>query len=185
MSDISTVGTRFNGADMEFYDKASGTTLLAFRNAASPLNPLGVAAVDMSSAPGVLGFGQYQKIVLTAAQVLAMFGAPITLLPAPGAGLANVLLDCTFFLNHVTGAFAAGGLVEIIQNSITQITTSATLINNASSILIQPAWPGVGTTQSNGAANSATTITNATQAFTGGGASTLEVHLWYATIIVP
>lgn len=37
MSDVSTVGGRLNGADLEIYDKASGTTQLAFRNSIGSL----------------------------------------------------------------------------------------------------------------------------------------------------
>jgi hypothetical protein len=37
MSDISTVSTRFNGADLEFLDKATGTVVFAFRKAAGSL----------------------------------------------------------------------------------------------------------------------------------------------------
>ena len=33
MSDISSVGSRYNGADLEFYDKATGIVVLAFRSA--------------------------------------------------------------------------------------------------------------------------------------------------------
>jgi hypothetical protein len=126
---------------------------------------------------------QYAKITLTAAQVLAMFGAAITLLPAPGAGLVVNILDALFIVNFGTAAFAAGGVVSIRQNAIAIATTSAALVNNGSSIAVQPAFPGMGATQSNGALNALTDITNATQAFTGGtGGGTLDVHLWFAVV---
>lgn len=50
--DISTVGARYNGADLEFYDKATGTTLLAFRNSASPV--LAGPGLDLSLSPMIL-----------------------------------------------------------------------------------------------------------------------------------
>lgn len=37
MADISTVAGRINGSDIEIYDKATGTTVLAFRNAIGSL----------------------------------------------------------------------------------------------------------------------------------------------------
>jgi hypothetical protein len=37
MSDLSTIGWRYNGANMEFFDQASGNTLFAYRSAAADL----------------------------------------------------------------------------------------------------------------------------------------------------
>jgi hypothetical protein len=43
MSDLSTVYCRFNGADQEYVDKASGTVVFAFRNAAGSMPCEGTA----------------------------------------------------------------------------------------------------------------------------------------------
>lgn len=47
---------------------------------------------------------------LTSAQILALFATPITVITAPGAGLANVIIDATFWLNAATAyaGIAAG-----------------------------------------------------------------------------
>lgn len=64
MSDISTVGTRFNGADQEFFDKASGTTVFAYRAAAGATGPIFGSTSDNITARA--GGGQGTAVQLTA-----------------------------------------------------------------------------------------------------------------------
>lgn len=52
MSDLSTVGTRYNGADLEFFDKASGTTVFAFRNTLGSLTIDGPAVDNITAHAG-------------------------------------------------------------------------------------------------------------------------------------
>lgn len=61
MSDISTIGGRLNGADLELYDKASGNTIMAFRNAIGSL-PV-YSASDALTAHA--GGGQANALALT------------------------------------------------------------------------------------------------------------------------
>jgi hypothetical protein len=129
----------------------------------------------------VLGGIQYKKLYYTAAQINAMFGTAITLLAAPTVATQSVqIIDALFCLNYGSAAFTAGGVVSIQQNTINICTTTAALMQSTSSLVIQPAFPGMGTSQSNGAVNAATTMTNATQAFATGTGCTVDVHLWYS-----
>lgn len=189
MSDTYAAHFRQNSqGDVEFYDPSTGTTLLAFRNATSAFNPTGVAATDLSISPAVImpaSLGNYKKLSFTAAQINALGASPPvpqTLLPAPGAGLSTVILDAVIALNFGSGAFTGGSTLAVQQNSLNVCTTSNTLIQTASSIVIQPAFPGLGTTQSYGAPNAATLLTVAGAAFAGGAGCTVDVHLWYSTI---
>lgn len=176
MSDISAVYSRYTGADLEFVDKATGNVVFALRAS---------QVVDFSGGTGSFlpfpGNMQYAKVTLTAAQVKALHGTPITLVAAPGAGKFVQLLDAALYLNYGTAAFAAGSTVQLIMNSIAIATTTAALLNNGSSIMIQPAFPALATTASQGAANAALTITASGSEFTTGD-STVDVHLWYAVI---
>ena len=165
MSDIFTVATQPSPTDnsMQWISKATP-------NKGQPVF-------------GIAPFGnvQYSVLTLTAAQIKALSGTPITLLAAPGTGLSIQILDAVFKLNFGTTQFAAGSTVQILQNSIAVATTTATLINGGSSVLIQPAFPGIGTSASLGASNSAVTVGVAGANFTTGD-STVDVHLWYSVI---
>lgn len=92
MSDISTVGCRYNGADLEFFDKASGNTVFAFRNAASSLPVYGVLNGITAHASG----GQTSATPLTAAinriTVCANVGDSV-LLPAALAGMEVTVIN--------------------------------------------------------------------------------------------
>lgn len=61
MSDMSTVAGRLNGADLEIYDKASGTVIMAFRNAIGSL-PV-VSSADALTAHA--GGGQTNALAIT------------------------------------------------------------------------------------------------------------------------
>ena len=195
MSDTYSAGSRINSqGDFEFYDKVSGTTMLAFRGPNSTANTdPGFAQLDFSLAPGGVqmpgGWLTPVKVTLTAAQVVALGASPpvpVTLIPAPAAGYSVIVTaPALFYLNHGTAPFAGGSALQIEQNSILIASTTAALINNASSIVIQAAFPGIGTTQSIGVAGAPTVLNVAGAAFTGGGTSTLDVFLWFAIVATP
>lgn len=86
MSDISTVGSRYNGADLEFFDKASGNTVLAFRQAAASMAVEGAA----DSLTAHAGGGQGSALLLTAQMnrvTTVGTGADSVKLPVSIAGL--------------------------------------------------------------------------------------------------
>ncbi len=150
------------GADgsMEFFDVATGVV---------------VQNIGLTN-----GTPQYTRVILTAAQVKALHGTPITLLTPP-TGKSVWLMDAAMFLNFNTTPYAAGSAVQILQNTIAVATTTAALVNNGSAILIQMAFPALGTTASLGATNGALTITAAGAEFTTGD-SPINVNLWYSIL---
>lgn len=166
MSDVFAVATRPGGPlgnSMEWYDKVTGVPVF-------DIGPLGSGSTL-----------QYQKVTITAAQMLALSGTPITLLPAPGVGLFTYIDNAVFALNFNTTAFAAGSALQIIENAIVVASTTAALVNGASSVIIQAAFPSFNTTASLGAANAPVTLGVAGANFTTGN-STIDVHLWYIVI---
>lgn len=166
MSDIFTVRTGVGAADnaMEFVDKVSGVRTFGIGG--------GIYTV------------QHKKVVVTAAQMIALNGTPVTILAAPGTGMANFVLDAILAVNFGTAQYTGGAAVTFQQNSITVFSTTAALINAAAAnVLIQPAFPAVGTSASLGAFNSALTM-NTASPFAAGD-SPVSVHVWFATLIVP
>lgn len=165
MSDIFAVAARAGGPlgnSMEWYDKATGAVVFQ-------INPLG-------------GGGQLvSKTTITAAQMLALSGTPVTLLAAPGAGLLIQIFSVIAYVNFNTTAYAAGSVLQVLENSIAVATTTAALINTTTAIAIQMALPLLGTTASLGAANSAVTLGVAGSNFTTGN-SPVDIILSYTIV---
>lgn len=51
-------------------------------------------------------YALYREVVVTTGQLLALNAAPQPLVPAPGAGFANVLLGALMFLDYNSAAYA-------------------------------------------------------------------------------
>ena len=61
---------------------------------------------------GANGVSAVASVVLSSANILAMNGAPVTLIPAPGAGRVIVVEDIDFQIVRTATAYANGGAVE-------------------------------------------------------------------------
>ena len=95
MSDIYTVGCRNNGPDVEFYDKGTGITLMAFR---SPFSTVFTGpAVDFSMAPALISAAVEQTIFGGAAVggVFSAFNAEGNLYRNIGNPIAGNAADTT------------------------------------------------------------------------------------------
>lgn len=118
------------------------------------------------------------QVIVTAAQVLAMNGAPVQILAAPGAGY--VLTNLQFQIETLPGStnFAAGGAVSFVYHggSITPHGSSvpaATINSGTGTINDIPPNPAV----IQPPLNTGIDITNATGAFTTGNGQ-LIVTVW-------
>lgn len=121
---------------------------------------------------------QFVAVPLTAAQILGMFAAPVTLVPAVAA--KSIVLD-KFMLRFNNGVtqFAGGGAV------VAQFHTGAVAtINTIPAATITAA--AASDSQRNGIdvtspQNSAMELTNATGAFTAGNGSAIA-YCWYSLV---
>lgn len=78
---------------------------------ATPTGEYSQALADLTSRTS-----EIVDVTVTAAQMLALNATPKSLLPAPGAGYANVLVDAQFYLAYNSAAYAgiaAGEDLEI------------------------------------------------------------------------
>src|SRR6202011_1897052 len=93
MSDISTVGARSNGADLEFFDKASGSVVFAFRQANGSLAVFGPAVDNITAhAGGTQALGTKLTGILNRVTTVAT-ATDSVLLPASGAGLELTVIN--------------------------------------------------------------------------------------------
>jgi hypothetical protein len=80
------------------------------------------------------------RIILTNAQLLALNTSPVTLIPAPGAGMMTTVRGYVLSLTFVTTALSGGGVPNIFYGSssgqvaVAGSTISTTLGNTASVI---------------------------------------------------
>lgn len=136
------------------------------------------AAGAISSADLADGLSKIVEVPLTSANILAMNGAPVTLIAAPGAG--KVIIVESILLKMVTTAtqYANGGAVEFRYTNGSGAKVSADI---AAAVITAGAGTsythvaGV-TTSLTAIANAALIVTNATAAFiTGTGAGVLTI----------
>jgi len=166
-------------------DVLNGEFLTAVNAAGTgTVNMIGVDSSDRIVFPsgGPVGL---QVVSLAAAQLFAMNGAPVALLPAPGAGKALFVRGLVFEMLAGSVAFTGGGAVSFVYHGGAVSVVTGTIL-----AAVVTAVPGTTFTQlgdvsaANGItipANTGVDITNATAAFAAGN-GTAKVHLAYSII---
>jgi predicted RecA/RadA family phage recombinase len=173
----------------------SGNTLIGI---AVLLQPDGTSALGGSSGDATVrvrldgtkagtdpGVTQTAVVSLTAAQILAMFGTPVSILPAPGAGKAIVVENIAVEIVTTATQFASGGVVHFYYHGLTvelmAQNIAAASVNAAAgtaTFFLSPVQTAGGSVIST---NLGIDITNATAAFTT-GTGTMKVFIKYRTI---
>jgi hypothetical protein len=124
-------------------------------------------------------------VSLSAANILAMNGAPVTLIPAPGANRIIIVDHILVKVVRTSTQFANGGAVEFRYTNgagaKVSADMSATLITGAAGTAYA-AVRGV-TTELTPVANAPVVITNATAAFIT-GTGTAKVYIQYRIVNV-
>lgn len=128
---------------------------------------------------------QSTSVSLTAANILAMNGTPVTIIAAPGAGKAIIVNQILFEMTTTSTQFANGGTVNFQYHGTSTNVHSSTIpasvvtatAGTTNTLLAQ-------NTAANGItvpANTAVEITNGTAPFIT-GTGTAKVQIWYSVI---
>jgi hypothetical protein len=157
-----------------------------FQNSAKAV----VWSVDSTGALSMNGFTKVRQCVtqvhLTAAQIIAMFTTPVSIVPAPAALTTAIIVEQIMVeLDLTATAFASGGVVHFYYHGLTveimAQTLAAATINGGSGqsvYLLEPVATAGGSVVTPGVGID---ITNATGVFaTGTGAAVVTV--WYSLI---
>ena len=142
------------------------------------------AAVDVLEAlngttGGTTNVTDTQKVLvsLTSANLLAMNGAPVVVIAAPGAGKAINIKGCTAIFDSTATTYANGGVIYLSYNNTTPITNNvaATFLTAGDKVYrLNPLAAAGGI---NMLTNTAVTITNDTAPFiTGTGVARLLIE---------
>lgn len=125
------------------------------------------------------------QVTLTAANIIAMFTAPVAILPAPAAGVAIIVDSLVFQMKATATQFTGGGLVTfeyhgtailvtgagdgIPSATVKSATSSNNLLSPVAAVIQPPAATGVD-------------ITNASGVFAAGtGTAVVTVAYWLYT----
>lgn len=144
-----------------------------------------IQCVVGGSAPTWIGTNLLATFTLTAANIIAMNGTPITILAAPGTGKALIPALIMFEMTTTSTAFTGGGAVEFYYHGTTTNVVTGTIpasvvtaAAGTSYTLLGPAAATNGTTV---LANTGIDITNATAAFAA-GTGTAKIEILYNLI---
>lgn len=132
---------------------------------------------------------QNATVAVSSASILAMEATPVSILAAPGAGLAIVVDSIIFKMVATSTAYASGGAVSFVYHGGSVAAHSgsipATVVNAGSAgtsyTQLGPPTATNGTTLT---ANTGIDITNATGAFTT-GTGTAVVYIEYHIVTLP
>lgn len=177
------VGTLVTGSPS---DKAGFHGTAAVQNAATD------TAFKAAQDHGMIAAGadysvKHVTVSLSAANLIAMYGAPVQLLAAPGAGKSIVVSKVLFTITRTSTAFTGGGAAIVQYGATVNGGGTQALDSTLASTVITGA---AGTTESvrNGAIisdlastsiqNAGLYISNATAAFAA-GTGTAVADLWY------
>lgn len=115
-------------------------------------------------------------VPITSANILAMNATPVTVIPAPGAGLTIVLMSVLFTMTRTGTAYANGGTVvlQYATGTIAAINTiAAAIVTTGGAGVVKATRTPI---DAAAVANDAMQITNATAPFiTGTGTASLDI----------
>ena len=130
---------------------------------------------------------KYATVNLSAANIIAMNGAPVEILPTPGSNKILVVSQIVFEMKRTATAFTGGGAVNFQYHTTTSSVPHAGTIagsnvtTGGAGTVVVVLGPNVGTNGLVVPSNEAIDITNATAAFAD-GTGTAVVTIYYRTI---
>lgn len=149
-----------------------------------PVNIIGLDATGKVVLGDPAMAGGYTTISLTAAQIIAMNGAPPSLLPAPGAGKVLIVQQILAEMNPGSVAFTGGGTVNFPYhggaNAVPGVLLAA-VVTAAPGQTLTLFGPNNGANGLTIPANTGLDITNGTAAFAAGN-GTLKLYVWSSIV---
>jgi hypothetical protein len=148
------------------------------------VNMLGVDANDRVVTPSGAPLAAL-VVSLSAAQLIAMNGAPVSIIPAPGAGKAIIVRQVVFEMIAGATPFTGGGVITLVYHggavAVHAGSVPAAVVTGAAGTTATELGQAVAANGTTVAANTGVDITNATAAFAAGN-GTAKVHIWYHII---
>ena len=148
----------------------------------------GFSTLAPGSPQSSLGTGPsyFTAVPLTAAQLIAMFAAPVSVLAAPGAGKAIVLIAAYLSITRTATAFTGGGPVNLQYHTTTTSvphggTIPAAIVTGGAGSVVHQLGPNNGANGLVIPVNEGLDITNITGAFAA-GTGTAKLFLYYRVI---
>lgn len=125
-----------------------------------------------------------REVVISAANIVAMYATPVEVIPAPGAGKVIEVLSAILIYDYATAAYTGGGVVTLTYGSSGATITSNIAAANAFAATGDKVYP-LGTLVATGGismpVNTSVVITNGTGAFVNPGtaAGVGRLHVLY------
>lgn len=147
------------------------------------MGQLASGAFDGSGTGVFTGGSGTVYVDLTAAQIIAMGTTPVSLIAAPGAGMAIIVDNITVKMVTTATAFTGGGAVEFRYTNASGAKVTADVASGVVTAGAGTSFTNVRgvTTSLTAVANAAIVITNATAAFAA-GTGTAVVSIQYHVV---
>lgn len=163
--------------------------------------PENAPSITVNNVPGFIGDGsaltgitsssldpallQKAVVTLTAANIIAMFTTPVSILPAPGTGKV-IVVDAIFVQTKPGGTnFTGGGAVDLVYHGTATIphtgTVTAAQIQSGTAKYVYLGPNTSGAIDLSAVANVGLDVTNATAVFAAGN-GTVIVTVWYSVV---
>lgn len=159
------------GTNSRYFDTTGN---VEYTNVGTKASPLWEAAGQ----PGL-------TVALTAAQIIAMEATPVSVIAAPGAGLAIVVDSILFEMTTTSTQFTGGGAVSFVYHggsvAVHAGSIPATVVTTTAGTSYTVLGPAVATNGTTVPANTGVDITNATAPFAA-GTGTAKVRIRYHII---
>jgi len=93
----------------------------------SSVNADAIASVNQAALPDTSI--KYAEVVVSTAELLALFTTPKTLVAAPGAGYVLEFISAVLILDYVSAAYATRGDLSVANETGTEVSNDVTLAN--------------------------------------------------------
>lgn len=126
----------------------------------------------------------YATVNVSAAQIIAMFTTPVTIVAAPGAGKAIIVSKILFQMTRTATAFTGGGALEFDYHGSTIAhtgTVASTVVTTAGAAVVNVVLGNASATGVVVPANLGIDLTNVTAVFAA-GTGTAKVQIWYSIV---